>query len=164
MQESGGASLATLRRAHTRLLLITIVAVAVDQVAKAIAVDVLEGRRRVAVVGELFGFRLVRNPGGAFGVLSQAPLLFFAASLLIVVGVLIWGWRCGQYPVALGLIAGGGMGNFIDRLVRPPGPMRGRVVDFIDFSFWPTFNFADVAIVLGVGLLLASEVRLGEES
>ncbi|MGH2709205.1 MAG: signal peptidase II, partial [Actinomycetota bacterium] len=89
MQEGGGASVATLPRTHARLLVVTIVAVVVDQVAKAIAGDVLEGGRRVAVLGEIFGFRLVRNPGGAFGVLSRAPLVFFAASALIVVGVLI---------------------------------------------------------------------------
>ena len=56
-------------------------------------------------------------------------------------------------------MAGGGIGNLIDRVARAPGGLQGRVVDFIHFHFWPTFNLADSAIVIGVGLLILSELR-----
>ena len=62
----------------------------------------------------------------------------------------------------LGLILGGAIGNVIDRVVRDgDGFLRGRVIDFIDFQWWPVFNVADIAIVVGGVLLvtLASERR-----
>ena len=55
--------------------------------------------------------------------------------------------------LAGGLLIGGAVSNLIDRVAR------GSVVDFIDFSFWPTFNLADVAIVVGVGLWCSPAAR-----
>jgi|TARA_B100001123_G_scaffold440806_2_gene580663 signal peptidase II len=52
--------------------------------------------------------------------------------------------------VALGLILGGATGNLLDRAFRGSGWGRGAVIDFIDFQFWPVFNVADAAIVVGV--------------
>lgn len=131
-----------------------------DQITKQVALKLLEVEERVEVVG-FFGWRLTFNTGGAFGVLSSYPQFFFVASLLIVGIVLFWGWR-GLYSfIPLGLVLGGGVGNLLDRLLRAPGPMRGRVVDFIDLTFWPVFNLADSAIVLGVGLLILSGLREG---
>ena len=87
-----------------------------------------------------------------------ATLFFFVASLAIVVVVVVWALRDLENPGAFGMVLGGGIGNLIDRLVRPPAPMRGRVIDFLDLSFWPTFNIADSAIVLGVIVLFAAAV------
>ena len=127
---------------------------------KAVAAHLLaDGRPRLAI-GGFWDLELTRNPGGAFGILPQSTLLFFLATLLIVGGVVVWGVRSGQAPLALGLVAGGGLGNLIDRVTRAPGGLQGRVVDFIHFHFWPTFNLADSAIVIGVGLLVLSELRL----
>jgi signal peptidase II len=53
-------------------------------------------------------------------------------------------------------VLGGGLGNMIDRALRDHG---GGVVDFIDLSFWPTFNVADMAIVIGVVLVAISGFR-----
>ena len=58
--------------------------------------------------------------------------------------------------IALGLVLGGASGNLTDRLFRAPRWGRGAVVDFIDFRFWPVFNFADAAIVAGVVMLGAT--------
>ncbi len=58
--------------------------------------------------------------------------------------------------VALGLVLGGAVGNFIDRAVRGDGLLDGAVVDFIDFSFFATFNVADIAVNAGVVLLLVA--------
>ncbi len=52
---------------------------------------------------------------------------------------------------------GGALGNLTDRVVRGSG-FSGRVVDFIDFRWWPVFNVADSAIVIGAGLILLSGV------
>lgn len=130
-----------------------------DQVAKALAASLLASGRPARIVGGVLDLTLTRNPGGAFGILPGSPLLFFLATVVIVGAVLAWGFRTGQAPVPLGMIAGGGLGNLIDRVLRAPGALHGQVVDFIHFPFWPTFNLADSAIVVGVGLLLLAELR-----
>jgi signal peptidase II len=58
--------------------------------------------------------------------------------------------------VATGLLAGGALGNLVDRI------QAGAVTDFVDLSPWPPFNLADVAITLGVVLLVFLYVRDGE--
>jgi signal peptidase II len=50
-------------------------------------------------------------------------------------------------------VLGGALGNMVDRIVR------GYVVDFIHVKGWPIFNVADIAVVVGVGLMLLSRVR-----
>lgn len=159
MQEGRRAAVATRDRSRAVLLLTAALTLAADQVSKQIVLGVLEPEVRVDVLGRFFGLRLTGNPGGAFGILPSSPFFFFLASVAIVGAVLLWGWRSPESPIPLGLVAGGGLGNLVDRMVRPPGMMRGQVVDFIDFSFWPTFNLADSAIVLGVALLLIAGFR-----
>lgn len=137
----------------------TVVAtLAADQASKSLAMAALGDGERVDLLGRLFGLRLTTNPGGAFGIFPDAPLLFFFSSVAIVSVVLGWGWRSGEQPLALGLVAGGGLGNLVDRVLRPPGGLLGEVVDFLDFSFWPTFNLADSAIVVGVALLIGASL------
>ncbi len=58
--------------------------------------------------------------------------------------------------VALGGVIGGATGNLIDRLVRDNG---GAVIDFIDFRWYPVFNVADMAVVIGAALLIISSRR-----
>ena len=129
-----------------------------DQLSKAWVVANLDPGERIAILGDILGIRLTTNPGGAFGLFPGATLFFFVASLAIVVVVVVWALRDLENPGAFGMVLGGGIGNLIDRLVRPPAPMRGRVIDFLDLSFWPTFNIADSAIVLGVIVLFAAAV------
>lgn len=59
-------------------------------------------------------------------------------------------------PVALALVAGGALGNIADRATR------GIVVDFIHVRGWPVFNVADIAVVVGMGLLAIAQVRRRE--
>jgi signal peptidase II len=64
--------------------------------------------------------------------------------------------------VALGLVVGGAIGNILDRLFRSgDGFLSGQVVDFIDFQWYPIFNVADAAIVIGGLLLLFFSFRSG---
>lgn len=135
---------------------------AADQITKGLALDLLGDGRTVDVIGEILRFRLSFNPGGAFGLLQGAPLLFFVASSVIVVMVAVWAWR-GTAPFwTLGLIFGGGLGNLFDRLTRPPAAFFGEVVDFIQLPYWPTFNIADSAIVIGVVSLIVQSMREGD--
>jgi len=161
VQESRGAPVGAEHRARSRTILAATSAATLlaDQVTKALAAHVLASGAPHLRVGGFFDLELTHNPGGAFGIFPHSPVLFFLATVLIVGGVVGWGVRSGQAPVALGLVAGGGLGNLIDRVVRAPGGLQGRVVDFIHFHFWPTFNVADSAIVVGVGLLILLELR-----
>lgn len=163
MQEGRGAAVARSGRARTLLLASAGITLAVDQASKALVLTSLGPHRHVDLAGKVFGIVVRRNPGGAFGIFPDAPLFFFVATVAIVAGAIVWGWRAPQFAVPVGLIVGGGLGNLVDRLVRGPEPFRGEVVDFIYLSFWPTFNLADSAIVIGVGLLLLMSSRAGRE-
>jgi signal peptidase II len=133
--------------------------VLVDQASKAWATAALGNGRRIPLIGSVFDLRLVSNPGSAFGLFKGSTLAIFVASCLITIAVILWAIRDPEAHPALGLIIGGGIGNLIDRLVRPPGGGRGEVIDFIYLSFWPTFNLADAAIVVGVGAMLLLAMR-----
>lgn len=153
MQEGRGASLSRLGRARL-LLSVTLAAVLViDRVSKLLAVGALSDGRRIRIIGSALGLRLVHNPGGIFGILPGSTQFIFFAGAIIIAVVATWAWHRGMTPVIMGFIIGGGVGNLIDRLLGPV-MFRGEVVDFIDSSVWPTFNLADVAIVVGVGLFL----------
>jgi signal peptidase II len=108
--------------------------------------------------------RYTTNSGGAFSVGQRAPWLF-ATATIIVSGIIVataFRHRSVLPALALGLILGGALGNLADRALRGPG-LSGRVVDFIDVHFWPIFNLADSAIVVGA-VLLAFGSTLGSRS
>jgi signal peptidase II len=133
--------------------------VVLDQVTKRLAEDRLErtGVRSVPVpfAGDYLRLTYTENRGAAFGVL-QDQTTFFVLVGLVVVGVIAASYRYlprsgFRIHLALGLQLGGAVGNLIDRI------RQGYVVDFVDFGYkanwWPVFNVADSAIVIGVALL-----------
>lgn len=62
--------------------------------------------------------------------------------------------------ILYGLIIGGALGNLADRIFRESnGFLKGEVVDFIDFQWWPVFNIADSAVVIGCLLLAVNGLR-----
>lgn len=96
--------------------------------------------------------QLVRNTGVAFSLFAGARWALVIVGALVLAGVVYAAVKSDQADrtthISLGLIAGGAIGNMIDRI------RLGAVVDFIDVGAWPTFNVADICIVIGVGLLL----------
>ena len=98
--------------------------------------------------------RLVYNPGGAFG-MPGLPGMFVVVTAIVLVLVLRALPRTDRLGLATayGLVTGGALGNLMDRLFRQPGFPNGEVVDFFDLRWWPVFNIADVAIVVGAGLI-----------
>ncbi len=127
--------------------------VVLDQVVKAWALGALWAGQREVIPGVLW-FNLTRNPGAAFGLFPRGQAFFIGVNVLLV-GVGVWvplvmgakRWSLGH--IGLGLLLGGGIGNLVDRVFR-----EGQVVDFIDFRFWPVFNFADIGIVVGTAIVL----------
>ncbi|SUZ75873.1 uncharacterized protein METZ01_LOCUS28727, partial [marine metagenome] len=130
--------------------------IALDQLSKAWAVAALDDRS-IEVLWKL-RLHLTTNTGFAFSSgQGLGPLLGLVAAFVII---LLWKMRARfssrHGVISLGLVLGGACGNLTDRLFRAPGWGRGAVVDFIDFRFWPVFNLADAAIVVGVILLGAT--------
>jgi signal peptidase II len=66
--------------------------------------------------------------------------------------------------IGMGLVIGGAAGNLVDRLFRGDAWLRGSVVDFIDFQWFPIFNVADIAINVGAGLLILNSVLASRRS
>jgi len=144
------------------LLFITAgVIVAVDQVTKAIVVSHLREGESRRVLGGVLSWTYQRNPGSAFGLFQHIPVLFTILAAVIAVVIVVRASRVHDPLVAfaLGLVLGGALGNLVDRIARPPGVFRGRVIDFIDFHWWPVFNVADSAVVIGAVLLLIASFR-----
>ena len=133
--------------------------VVLDQVTKRLAEEKLDRTNvrsvPVPAVGDYLRFTYVENRGAAFGLL-QDQTAFFVFVGLLVIGVIAASYRYlprsgFRLHLALGLQLGGAIGNLIDRI------RQGYVVDFVDFGYhsnwWPVFNVADSAIVVGVALL-----------
>lgn len=140
-------------RRYAISLTVAAAVILVDRITKIVAESRL-GDHPVSLVGTILQLRLTYNSGAAFGLGQGAPGLFLVVTVVVVAGILFVISRTDRLGllVALGLIAGGGSGNVIDRLV---GGHDGRVVDFIDLHYWPVFNVADSCIVIGVIIVVA---------
>ena len=155
MQAARGTSLS--RRV---VAAVGLVAYLVDVLVKVLSVQHLADKD-VHVLGDLFVLHLTRNPGAAFSTgTAYTPVLACVAVVALVV-VLFVSRRAGDrvWAVALGLLLGGIGGNLTDRLVRPPGPMRGHVVDMFMVPHWPVFNVADMCINVAAGLIILQTFR-----
>ena len=142
------------------------VAIALDQVTKALALARLGNGVRVALPGPLRGLRLVRNPGASLGLGSGSTwvisLIALAACVLIIVLALrttsmVW-------ILVLSLAFSGAAGNLIDRVAYASGFLDGAVVDFLDYG-WSVGNVADVYLTLAgvaVVVLIVCNVRFSD--
>ncbi len=131
---------------------------AADQGIKQLVISALEPGRPVAVIGDWFRLFLLFNPGAAFSMGENSTWLFTTIQLAFVVGALVAAPRISHRGEAAGLalIAGGALGNLIDRLTRPPGFWFGHVVDYISVGSFAVFNLADAAITVGVAVFVLS--------
>ncbi|TMC31251.1 MAG: signal peptidase II [Chloroflexi bacterium] len=134
-------------------LAVALVVAVLDQASKAWARIALHPGHEISVISGWLWFRLERNTGATFGLLSGHNWLFIAFSFVVVLAVVILVLR--RNPVdplgvgALGAIAGGGSSNLLDRV------RFGGVTDFIEIHLWPTnFNLADAAIRIGVVMFI----------
>lgn len=104
-----------------------------------------------------FHITYVRNPGGAFGFLPGGRGFFLLASIIAITAIIAYkSGRRSQSALAdlaLALILGGSIGNLVDRL------LYGEVIDWLDFRFWPVFNIADMALVIGLSLFALEIIR-----
>ena len=133
------------------LFVLPLAVVILDQFSKYIVVENMALGESIPIIEEVFHLTYILNPGAAFGMFAHNRL-FFIAIAIVVIGIIIWARReilASPWEVkpAGGLFLGGAIGNLIDRA-------RQMVIDFFDFRIWPVFNIADIAICIGVGLII----------
>jgi signal peptidase II len=145
-------------------LLISAVIVLLDQVSKAWALRDLADGRIIQVIWTM-QFNLTFNRGMAFSRgTGIGPIIGVIG--LVVVALLLLSLRRADNAltrVATGLIIGGAVGNILDRLFRGSGWMRGAVIDFIDFQWWPVFNVADMAIMIGAATMMVAMLKYNSQ-
>ena len=148
----------------SRTLPVAGVALLADTLTKRWAQQVLALLEPTPLIGDLFRLTLSYNTGVAFSVLADAGILVTLFTGIIIIVMSGWAFRAlvsgelpPQYAWPTGLVFGGALANFIDRLPD------GRVTDFLDIGLgatrWPTFNVADVSIVTGVIVILLLSLR-----
>ena len=168
---------------RTRLFVgIAAVSVVLDQVTKILVrQQILLGERGQTVIQGLFDIVHVENSGAAFGLLAgyDWAIWVFVPFTLIAVIVLISLLReCNPaarfMPAALGLILGGALGNFVDRVwkqsvtdflrvYQDTGPLYDWLVANFGTAEYPSFNVADMSICLGVAMFVIHELTWGRK-
>ena len=128
---------------------IVILVVVLDQSTKAAAIEVLAAGR-VTLIPGVMDLVHVENTGAAFSIGEGGGAFFVVIAVAFLLGACFFVWREEELPLsvvgAVSLIAGGGLGNMIDRL------MNGSVTDFLCTTFvrFPVFNVADICVTVGV--------------
>jgi signal peptidase II len=151
-----------------RWLTLTALVVALDQLSKALILDHYQLYERTGIL-PFFDIIRLHNRGAAFSFLASAAgwqrYLFTGLAAVVSLGIVVWLARLRAradwlLSAALALVAGGAVGNLIDRV------RFGYVIDFIHVfqpGVWdfPAFNLADSAITLGAALLMLDAWRDG---
>ena len=136
-------------------------AIGLDQLLKWWVTSHLEVGQSAPLLPGVVQLTRLHNTGAAWssfsgktGLLAAVTVVLLAAVVYLVVKKIV------RHPLGLSaamLVLGGGIGNMIDRI------FRGYVVDFIDFTYWPVFNIADIAVVCGTILLAVLILTAKEE-
>ena len=143
------------------LIVLSLLVVAMDQLAKIYIHTHFALGDTIPVINNYFNITYVRNMGAAFGIFSDSAetfrhLFFLAIPVIAVIVIVFFIYGLPENELAqiisLSLIAGGAVGNYVDRIEY------GYVIDFLDVHIrniysWPVFNIADSAIVVGVTVL-----------
>jgi signal peptidase II len=127
--------------------------IALDQVTKSWMVA-RDGPIRL--IGDFLQLRVSRNAGAAFSSFTGGGRFIAVIAVVVIATLAIFIGRSERTVeiVTMGAILGGATGNLLDRIFRGSGVFDGRVVDWIDFSFFPSFNVADSALTIGIGVLI----------
>ncbi|MDX9872719.1 MAG: signal peptidase II [Clostridia bacterium] len=138
---------------------ITLAVLALDRAVKYVVTANMQVGQSIPIIETFFHITFVKNPGAAFGILTDKRWFFVVVTIAILALLFYLAFTMGKNSkftaVCLALICGGAIGNFIDRVAS------GLVTDYLDFrGIWPyIFNLADSAIVVGVILLAWQLIR-----
>ena len=145
------------------VILILFLTILLDQLTKYIAFIVLFKEKQVLIINHYLNFRPVWNDGISFGMLQGYGNFGRISFIIIAISISLWIILYSRKLNIIGfvgynMIAGGALGNVIDRIIH------GKVIDFIDVHYkeyhWPTFNMADSFIFIGVLLFIYNELTV----
>ena len=168
---------------HIRILWISLSVLILDLISKYIVKFTMQLHQSIPVIGDFFRLTYVENYGMAFGIQFGHSSFFTVFAIVASVAIIIYLFKMkGDHflaRLAMAIIFGGAIGNLSGRL------FRGRVIDFLDFEFfdinipafkflfvnfpgysldrWPVFNVADIAVTVGMLLLLTFIIFENEE-
>ncbi|PRO65304.1 signal peptidase II [Alkalicoccus urumqiensis] len=136
--------------------IIAAVIIGFDQLTKWLVVTQMEIGQSIPLITNILYLTSHRNEGAAFGILQGQQWLFYIVTVVVVIFLIYLLQKNGEegrlYKIALALVLGGAIGNFIDRVYM------GAVVDFVDVYIgsynYPIFNVADSALVVGVIMII----------
>ena len=145
--------------------LIALIVLLLDQWSKWLVATRMEIGQVIPVWGDFFSLTSHRNRGAAWGILQDQRAFFIVVTIIVVIGIVYYMLRTIRegrklMPLALSLLLGGALGNFVDRV------RLGEVVDFFHFVFdfrgigipfvydFPIFNVADSGICVGISLVI----------
>lgn len=142
-------------KSNLKLLGWSVIVVFIDQFTKMLIKKFMQEGDHIVVFGDILRLTYVKNPGMAFGIQIGGKLFYtiFASIACVIILVYLFRLRPENFLArfALASILGGAIGNLIDRF------RYSEVVDFIDIKIirWPVFNFADIAVFIGMVILIA---------
>jgi signal peptidase II len=151
-------------KSNFKLLSWSVIIVLLDQITKKLISSSILYGDSISIIGDLLRFTYIKNPGMAFGIQVGNRIIFtvFAAIACIVILVYLFRLKPEIFwaRFALASILGGAIGNLFDRIIYK------EVIDFIDIRIirWPVFNLADIAVTLGMILLIVHVIFDTKES
>ncbi|MEI3618295.1 lipoprotein signal peptidase LspA [Bacillus thuringiensis] len=145
---------------------IALFVIAIDQISKWLIVKNMELGTSISIIDNVLYITSHRNRGAAWGILENKMWFFYIITVVFVVFIVFYMKKYAKTDkllgISLGLILGGAIGNFIDRVFRQ------EVVDFIHvyiFSYnYPVFNIADSALCIGVVLIIIQTLLEGKKA
>ncbi|HYK73489.1 MAG TPA: signal peptidase II [Pseudoneobacillus sp.] len=146
--------------------IIALFVIILDQVTKWLVEKKMVLGESITIIENFLYITSHRNRGAAWGILQGQMWFFYVITIIVIIGIIYYIQKVAKgkllLGIALGLMLGGAIGNFIDRVIRK------EVVDFINtyiFSYdFPVFNVADSALVVGVALLMIQMLREEREA
>lgn len=144
------------RRRFPLVFALAALVLAADQVTKFLAEEHLTEGVFEPLLGEVLQLTLLYNSGAAFSLgttITPVLTVLQGGISVVIVWLALRRVRSYRWAITLGMLLGGALGNFSDRMLRSPGPLRGHVVDFLALPNWPIFNIADIFVVSGAVLV-----------
>ena len=145
--------------------LIALGIIIIDQLTKWLVVRYMEIGENIPIIHNFLYLSSHRNRGAAWGILEGQMYFFYIITVGVVIGLIVYLQKLPKdqpwMKLALSLMLGGAIGNFIDRVLHQ------EVIDFINtfiFTYdFPIFNVADSALVIGVGIILILTILEGKK-
>lgn len=144
---------------------LALIVLILDQASKYVVSHYMQVGQSIPIIPNVFELTSLRNTGAAWSILEGKMIFFYIVSIVVLAIVIYYMQKIGRFRpllgTSLGLIIGGTLGNFLDRLIH------GKVVDFIHVYIgsysYPIFNLADSALCIGAILLLIYSLKDGKK-